>query len=151
VTIGDVICYEVAYDDIVHDAIVGGGQVLVVQTNNATYMGTHQPDQQWAITQLRAVEHGRSTLVAATTGISGWITPDGEAVQTLPLMRSDSFVGAIPLRNTLTLSDRLSYWPEYLASLAALGAAVWAVVTQRRLRRDAALDSLVNPEEEPIA
>jgi hypothetical protein len=55
------------------------------------------------------------------------------------------------LRNTLTLSDRLSYWPEYLASLAALGAAVWAVVTQRRLRRDAALDSLVNPEEEPIA
>ena len=151
VTIGDVICYEVAYDDIVHDAIVGGGQVLVVQTNNATYMGTNQPDQQWAITRLRAVEHGRSTLVAATTGISGWITPDGAVVQELPLMQPDHFVGAIPLRNTLTLSDRLSYWPEYLASLAALIAAVWAVVTRRRFRRDTALDSGVNPEEEPIA
>ena len=151
VTIGDVICYEVAYDDIVHDAIAGGGQVLVVQTNNATYMGTHQPDQQWAITRLRAVEHGRSTLVAATTGISGWITPDGAVVQELPLMQSDNFVGAIPLRDTLTLSDRLSYWPEYLASLAAVIAAIWAVVTRRRLRRDAALDSRENPEEEPIA
>ena len=151
VTIGDVICYEVAFDDIVHDAIVGGGQALVVQTNNATYMGTHQPDQQWAITQLRAVEHGRSTLVAATTGISGWITPDGEVVQTLPLMRSDNFVGAIPLRDTLTLSDRLSYWPEYFASLAALIAAIWAVVARRRLRQDARLDSGANPEEERIA
>jgi len=151
VTIGDVICYEVAYDDIVHDAIVGGGQVLVVQTNNATYMGTHQPDQQWAITRLRAVEHGRSTLVAATTGISGWITPDGEVVQTLPLMRSDNFVGAIPLRDTLTLSDRLSCWPEYLASLVALIAAIWAVVARRRLRQDARLDSGANPEEDRTA
>jgi apolipoprotein N-acyltransferase len=114
-------------------------------------MGTHQPDQQWAITRLRAVEHGRSTLVAATTGISGWITPDGEVVQTLPLMRSDNFVGAIPLRDTLTLSDRLSYWPEYFASLAALIAAICAVVARRRSRHAARLDSGVNPEEERIA
>ena len=34
----------------------GGAQVLVVQTNNATYSGTGQPYQQMAMSRLRAVE-----------------------------------------------------------------------------------------------
>ena len=57
------------------DAITGGGRLLVVQTNNATYGRTGQPDQQLAITRLRAIEHGRTTLVAATSGVSAIIKP----------------------------------------------------------------------------
>ena len=39
-TIGDLICFEVAYDDLVREVVDGGARLLVVQTNNATYMGT---------------------------------------------------------------------------------------------------------------
>ena len=36
-TVGDVICFEVAYDEVVRDTVTGGAQLLVVQTNNATF------------------------------------------------------------------------------------------------------------------
>ncbi len=57
-TVGDVICFEVAYDDIVRDTVTGGGQLLVVQTNNATFNDA-EARQQLAMVRLRAVEHGR--------------------------------------------------------------------------------------------
>ena len=53
------ICFEVAYDGLVRDVVDGGAELLVVQTNNATYMGTGQVEQQFAIARLRAVETGR--------------------------------------------------------------------------------------------
>ena len=37
VRLGDVICFEVAYDDLVRDVVTGGGRLIVVQTNNATF------------------------------------------------------------------------------------------------------------------
>ena len=80
-TIGDVICFEVAYDDTVRDVAGAAGRraagMLVVQTNNATYMGTGQVEQQFAIARLRAVETGRSVVVVATNGVSGVVGPDG--------------------------------------------------------------------------
>lgn len=78
--IGDVICFEVAYDEIVRDTVNQGGRVLVVQTNNATYARSGQPEQQLAMSRLRAVEHGRAVLIAATSGISAVIAPDGSVV-----------------------------------------------------------------------
>ncbi len=79
-TVGDVICFEVAYDGLVRDVIDGGGQVLVVQTNNATYTGTGQLVQQFAISRYRAIETGRTVIIAATSGISGIVAPDGSVV-----------------------------------------------------------------------
>ena len=81
VKIADVICFEVAYDDIVRSSVRGDGGVIVVQTNNADYGWTGQPEQQLAISQLRAVESGRPVMIASTSGISGYITPNGVVEQ----------------------------------------------------------------------
>ena len=78
VRVGVVICFEIAYDELVRDAVAAGGQVLVVQTNNATYGRTGQPEQQLAITQVQAVATGRTTLVAATSGISAIVDERGQ-------------------------------------------------------------------------
>ncbi len=43
----------------------------MVPTNNATYAGTGQVAQQFAISRLRAIETGRYVVVASTNGISG--------------------------------------------------------------------------------
>ncbi|MDO8731161.1 MAG: apolipoprotein N-acyltransferase [Actinomycetota bacterium] len=75
--IGDVICFEIAYNSVIDPLIDGGARVLTVQTNNATYGGTAQPSQQLQIERFRALETGRSIVVAATTGISAFIAPDG--------------------------------------------------------------------------
>ncbi len=95
---GIVICFEIAYDDLVRDAVRAGGQVLVVQTNNATYGGTGQPEQQLAITRVQAVASGRTALVAATSGISAVIGPDGSTTWQTEEFTSDSTVTAVPMR-----------------------------------------------------
>lgn len=80
VTIGDSLCWDIAYDGVIRDNINHGAQVLVVQTSNASFTGTSQPAQQWKISRLRAVETGRYVLVPSTNGISGVVGPDGKVI-----------------------------------------------------------------------
>jgi len=80
VKIGDTICWDIAYDGNIRDNIDDGAQVLVVQTSNASFTGTSQPEQQWTISRLRAIETGRYVLVPSTNGISGIVDPQGRTV-----------------------------------------------------------------------
>jgi apolipoprotein N-acyltransferase len=132
--IGDVICFEVAYDNIVRQAVRSGGQVIVVQTNNADYNHTWQPSQQLAIEQLRAVEHGRAVLVAATSGISAMIAPDGTIVSQTKQFTPALLQAEVGEHTTLTLADRVGAWPEWLLSIA--GALAWLLATVIAWRRD---------------
>ncbi|HEX2497197.1 MAG TPA: apolipoprotein N-acyltransferase [Actinomycetes bacterium] len=138
--IGDVICFEVAYDGLVRDAIRGGGQVLVVQTNNATYGHTGQTEQQLAMSRLRAVEHGRPVLIAATSGISAVIAADGTIVQRSAEFVPDLLVQPVTPRTEQTLATRIGAVPEWLLALAglvAVGFAVWSDRTRsQRTRSD---------------
>ena len=134
-TIGDVICFEVAYDDLVHDVVDGGARFLVVQTNNATYMGTGQVEQQFAIARLRAVETSRYVVVVATNGVSGIIAPDGSVVRRAPTRTTAVLERDIPLRTVLTPAMRYSRWVEGGLLLAALGALVASAVDRRTSRR----------------
>jgi apolipoprotein N-acyltransferase len=133
--IGDVICFEIAYDGLVRDVVRGGAQVLVVQTNNATYNGTHQPYQQMAMSRLRAVETGRDVLVTSTSGISAVVRADGSVAQQAPEKVARTLVAKVPLRDGRTLSTRLGGWPERVLAVAGLVAAATGVVLQRRRRR----------------
>ncbi|AZZ43320.1 apolipoprotein N-acyltransferase [Acidipropionibacterium jensenii] len=78
IRIGDVICFELAYDATVHDTVRNGAQVVMVQSNNATYTHTGQPYQQWQITRARAIETGRQIVVSTTSSLSGLIEPGGQ-------------------------------------------------------------------------
>ena len=131
VLLGDVICFEIAYDEVVHDAVTGGGRVIVVQTNNATFAGLGQPEQQLAMSRLRAVEHGRAVLVAATSGISAVISPDGAVISEIGEANVGYLVEAIPLRDALTVADRVGQVPEWILAAMGLAAMVWAAVRRR--------------------
>jgi len=140
--LGDLICFEVAYDELGRAAVRGdgvegelaglGARVLTVQTNNATYGYTGQPEQQMAMSRLRAVEHARTVLIAATSGISAIIRPDGSVVGSLPEFTAGYLVDKVALRDTLTVSDRVGALPEYAASLAAIALLALAAFGRRR-------------------
>ena len=91
---GLVICFEIAYDDVVREA-VGDARALVVQTNNATYMGTGQVEQQFAIARLRAIETGLPVVVAATNGVSGVVAQNGEVIERAPVRTSTVLVETV--------------------------------------------------------
>jgi apolipoprotein N-acyltransferase len=124
VRLGDVICFEVAYDGVVRDVVTGGGRLLVVQTNNATFGRSGETTQQLAMGRLRAVEHGRSVVVAATSGVSAVIAPDGRLQHVTRLFSRDVTVQQVTLRDDRTVATRVGAWPELLLSLLALGALV---------------------------
>jgi apolipoprotein N-acyltransferase len=126
VRVADAICFEVADDGVVRSAVAGGGRLLIVQTNNATYErpgddgGSGETAQQLQISRLRAVEHGRAVVVAATSGVSAIIAPDGAVLQRTRVFTQATLEARLPLRDARTLADRLGAWPERV--LAVLGA-----------------------------
>jgi apolipoprotein N-acyltransferase len=137
VPLGDVICFEVAYDSLVRSSVAAGAQILIVQTNNATFGRTAETYQQLAMSRLRAVETGRTVLQVATTGKSAVIDPNGSIVaQSGALFTADTIVASIAPRTGTTLAVRLASWPEYLLALVALGALAWAVRPARRRERE---------------
>lgn len=117
---GLAICFEVAYDDIMRDAVEAGANVLVVQTNNATFGFTAESPQQLAISRVRAMEFGRSVVHVSTVGQSALITPDGTAHQVTSLFTQAVVRGALPLRDATTLATRVGEAPEWAAGAGLL-------------------------------
>jgi apolipoprotein N-acyltransferase len=128
IKIGDVICFELAYDQTLYRSLIGGAQVMMVQSNNATYGGTGQIEQQFAITRARAMESRREIAVATTNSVSGFITRDGVVAERTQEFTAQSMVVDMPLRSALTPAIRVAPWLErglaLLAILACLAAAL---------------------------
>ncbi|WP_425572845.1 apolipoprotein N-acyltransferase [Streptomyces blastmyceticus] len=134
--LGDVICFEVAYDEIVRDTVKAGARALVVQTNNATYGRTGQPEQQLAMSRLRAVEHGRAVVTAATSGISAVVAPDGKVLQRSEEFTRDVISARIPLRDGTTVADRTGAAPEWALAMVGVLSCAAALLIGRRGRTD---------------
>lgn len=134
-TLGDVICFEVAYDGLVQDVVDGGASMIVVQTNNATFGFTDESPQQLAMSRLRAVEFGRSVVVASTSGISAVIAPDGSVVRQSGLFVPATFVESIAQRDQMTVAARVGVWPEVALTALGVGAVLVVVVAGIRRRR----------------
>jgi apolipoprotein N-acyltransferase len=124
VTVGAVMCFEVAFDSAVRDVVGAGVDLLAVQTNNAAYLGSTQLEQQWAITRLRAVETGRAVAVAATTGISGVVGPDGDVVARTHGRAPRVIVARVPAASGLTPGVRWGSWVEVVGSAVAAAGVV---------------------------
>ncbi|WP_328811749.1 apolipoprotein N-acyltransferase [Rhodococcus sp. NBC_00294] len=128
-------CYEVAFDALVTDAVRTGAQLIAVPTNNATFGRTEMTYQQLAMSRVRAVEHGRSVVVSATSGVSAIIDPTGEVTQRTDLFTPAALVATLPLGDELTLATRLGSAPEGAATAAAVLALIAASIAARRTRR----------------
>jgi apolipoprotein N-acyltransferase len=133
VRLGDLICFEVVYDGLVGDVVDGGAGMIVVQTNNATFGYTDESAQQLAMSRLRAVEFGRTVVVAATSGISAVVAPDGSIERSSELFTPAVFVEEIAQRSSTTVAQRLGAAPEWV--LAAVGAAALLVAARPSLLR----------------
>jgi len=131
--VGDLICFEVVYDGLVNDVVDDGAGMIVVQTNNATFGYTDESEQQLAMSRLRAVEFGRTVAVAATSGISAVVAPDGTVTRSSGLFEPAVFVEEIAQRDSTTVAQRLGAVPEW--GLAAVGAGAVMVVVWPALRR----------------
>jgi apolipoprotein N-acyltransferase len=145
--VGDVICFEVAYDALVRDTVTAGAELIVVQTNNATFDKSAESAQQLAMVRLRAVEHGRAAIMSSTSGVSATVTADGEVLDESGLFTRATFVRALRLGEHRTLATTVGGAPELVLSLAGLVPLVAGVWLRRRARGHADGPATVEPSE----
>ncbi len=97
IQVADAICFDVVYERGIYDQVRAGADIVVVQTSNAIYSQTHQLEQQFAVSRLRALETGKHVVVAAINGTSGIIAPDGSVLQTAPIRTQATLIDTVSL------------------------------------------------------
>lgn len=127
-------CYEVAFDGVVRDSVAAGANMIAIPTNNATFGYTEMTYQQLAMSRVRAVEYGKTVVVAATSGVSAIVQPDGSVTARTGLFTPDALVATVPLRGEATLATRLGAWPEWVMTALGLLAVAFSVTMKRRSR-----------------
>ncbi len=134
--VGVTICWDIAYDAAVRGSIDQGAEFLAVQTSNASFMDFGrgvQPQQQWAISRLRAIETGRWVTVASTNGITGAVDPSGAIAQQAPVKEPATVVQQVQLAHGTTPATR---WGQQFAWLICAAAVAGWGLGQRQVRRE---------------
>lgn len=135
VSVADALCFDVAYDDVIGNQVRRGAELVVVQTSNAMFVGTAQPEQQFAISRARALESGRSLVVSSVNGISGVIAADGGVQYRMPTRRTTTHLTEVRLHDHTTLAVRLGPWSNRLVLASAGLALAWGGATLLRRQR----------------
>jgi apolipoprotein N-acyltransferase len=74
-------------------------------------------------------------VVAATSGISAVVAPDGSLVRRSQLFTPDTFVEEIAQRDQQTVAERLGAGPEWGLTAVGVGAVLAVAVPALRRRR----------------
>lgn len=104
VVVAPIICYELLSDSLVRDASMNS-DVLIAQTNSATFSGTAESAQQLNITRLRARENAREIASVSTIGISAHIDINGNVISSTPENVSATLTGSLRANNEVTLAN----------------------------------------------
>ncbi|SDM61178.1 apolipoprotein N-acyltransferase [Actinomyces ruminicola] len=133
------ICFEVAYEDTLRDGVEQGGELIVIPTNNASFLHSSEAEQQLAQGRVQAVIHGRALVQVSTVGVTAVINPRGVVEQRTQPYTQAALVADVPLRTSVTVADRLGALPglalEGGAALLAVAGMVSGVSRPRRRRR----------------
>jgi apolipoprotein N-acyltransferase len=107
--IAPVICYELLDDDILEKA-AKSSNLLLVQTNNATFGDSAQSAQQLQITRIRAIEHSRNILSVSTTGYSAVIDYQGKVLQKSDMGIAQHLYAEVGVISSVSPRDRYGDW-----------------------------------------
>lgn len=121
VQIAVAICYEDAYGAEQLYAFPGA-DVLVNVSNDAWFGDSIAPHQHLQIARMRALEVGRYAVRATNTGISAFIGPFGELLETGKQFEADIMTADIRARKGTTVYARYGNWPVSGFCIVLLGA-----------------------------
>lgn len=134
--VGVATCYEVAFDNAFRSSIANGAQILATPTNNATFGYSNMTFQQLAMSRLRALETDRAVIVAATSGVSAIVLPDGTVSQQTGIFEPKYLVERLPLKDSVTFAVRHGNTVQWVLVIAGVILALLALAKNRLPRRE---------------
>lgn len=132
--VGVLICFEIAYENLVQDVVAGGSQVIVVQTNTALFGDSDEAAQQLGEARVLAVVSGRSVVAVATAGQSAIIAPDGRILSSVGHWDSGAVVADVPLRTGITPAMAAGPWIAVILGLLGAAGLLTALARTREPR-----------------
>ncbi|WP_328716457.1 apolipoprotein N-acyltransferase [Halomonas elongata] len=115
--IGNAICYEIIYADLVAKQ-ARHANVLLTLSNDTWFGDSLGPQQHLQMARLRALENGRYVVRATSNGVTAIVDPQGRVTGRLPQFEAATLVGEYVPMEGLTPFTRTGSWPIWL--LAAL-------------------------------
>ncbi|MGE3799861.1 MAG: apolipoprotein N-acyltransferase [Candidatus Kapaibacterium sp.] len=128
------VCFESVYPNMVRKFADDGAEFLTIVTNDGWYLGTPGPLQHERFAILRAIETRRSIARAANTGISCFVTPEGEIFGETKEGERTTSTGSIALRSDKTLYVRWGDWLPILSLIGAAAVALYGIVQTKKSR-----------------
>lgn len=122
--VAPVICFELLDDEILANT-AKSSNLLVVQTNSATFGTSAESAQQLSITRIRAIEHSRNVVSVSTTGISAIIDFNGKILRQTSMGTTDHVFADVGLIEHSSPRDRYGDW-------AGIFTLIWLLVVARR-------------------
>ena len=122
--VAPVICFELLDDQILTQAALNSN-LLVVQTNSATFGTSAESAQQLSITRIRAIEHSRNVVSVSTTGISAIIDFKGKVLKQTSMGTAEHVFADVGLIEQSSPRDRYGDW-------AGVFTLMWLLVVARR-------------------
>ncbi|WP_193104535.1 apolipoprotein N-acyltransferase [Brachybacterium sp. FME24] len=131
-SVGVLICFEIAYDNLVGDVVRDGAEVIVVQSNNALFGDSDEAIQQLAEARVMAVVSGRSVVHVSTVGHSAIFTPEGRRLDFVDHWEQGSVLAEVPLRTGITPAVAAGPWIPLGISAVGLAGFLAALASSRR-------------------
>jgi apolipoprotein N-acyltransferase len=123
-----IICYELINDENV-SSNTENSNLIIVQTNNATFADSGQSRQQLNISRIRAIENNRWVVSVSTTGVSAFIDNHGD-VKSI----TDQNTAAYLFADAVLISDEsLAHQISNYSALILIGISVVIYLRKRRI------------------
>lgn len=106
------ICYESVYSHFVAEKVRQGANLLVVSTNDGWWGNTQGHKQHMRYASLRAIETRRWVARSANTGISCFISPQGDVITPQPYWQP------AVIAHNVTKETRLTFYVKYSGYIA---------------------------------
>jgi apolipoprotein N-acyltransferase len=132
------ICFENIFPGLIRRFVADGARLVVVSTNDSSFLYSPASREHVIMSQLRAVETGRWVVHGAISGESAIIDPHGRVVDRTGLFTATILRARVPTSTARTLYVRFGDWFPWACGLLVGGLVAATALRRRRTRRDPA-------------
>jgi apolipoprotein N-acyltransferase len=129
------ICFENAFPDLFRRFVALGADVVVLTTNDSSFLETVASREHVIMSEVRAVETGRWIVQGAISGESAVVDPHGRVIMRTGLFERTIMRAKVPTSDFLTMYTRWGDWFPWVCGIVVLSAIALGARGSRR-RKD---------------
>ena len=129
--IGTLVCFENVFPELARQLTVKGATWLVTVSNDAWFLDWSTSEQHLKIATIRAIENRRYLVMPVNHGLSAVIDPFGRIVNSLGLMKEDSFTAQIKKLSYRTVFSKIGSLLAWIWVFAGIIGLAWVGVRRR--------------------